>query len=787
MSYFVYDRETTTRTTFKRKANPFDPLNWTVALGYKHQGEGVETVYYDTSEQVPVLPLKPQTSLIIGHNIKFDMSYQYQADEMHKFLVGGGKIWCTQLAEYYLMGHQQQAQMVSMDDIVEKYGGVLKIDEVKALWEAGVDTPDIPEDLLIRYLNGDIVNTEKIFLGQVAQAKKRGMLPIIMARMDALLCTVEMEYNGLFIDKKQAYLDKHMLETELAELEVILEKSIPENKPKELEFNWGSGNHKSALLFGGAVRYKKWTHNIDDDGAFMYTKKDKTVLIKLDGEYTDFTLDEFEALPLEVRQGVLEKVQVNKGGANKGFPKTKKIKVNDLTKPKGSQKDFIFEFPGYTKPDPEWAGKKVDALGKPVYSTNADTMDLLKGSDIPFVQALVNHATITKDLGTYYLIEEHKKDKKTGEVKTKQSGMLVCVMPDPNGDDTKGFIHHKLNMNKTITSRMSSSDPNLQNISRADYSKALGREKSVVKRMFISRFGADGCMMEVDYSQLEVIVQAVLSEDPQLMQDVRDGVDFHCKRLAFKLQEDYDEVKRKAKTESDPDYSIYSVMRTKIKQFTFQRAYGAGKKAIAAETGMTEDEVQELMDVEEKLYPGITVFYDKVQAAIESSRWQTQLFEPFPDKPGSCQLGKGEWIAPTGTRYVFTEKPAAAFIRKRIGADASFYRPHVQNYPVQGCGGEMVQVILGKLMRHFLANGNYGSKAFLVNTVHDCVWFDCHKDVLEQVERECSKIMESIPDYYNEMFPNMNITVPFRVESEVGDDMMTMSHLHTYMENKGWS
>ena len=341
-------------------------------------------------------------------------------------------------------------------------------------------------------------------------------------------------------------------------------------------------------------------------------------------------------------------------------------------------------------------------------------------------------------------------------------------------------------MNKTITSRMSSSDPNLQNISRADYSKALGREKSVVKRMFISRFGADGCMMEIDYSQLEVIVQAVLSEDPQLMQDVRDGVDFHCKRLAFKLQEDYDDVKRKAKTEDDPDYSIYSVMRTKIKQFTFQRAYGAGKKAIAAETGMTEDEVQELMDVEEKLYPGITVFYDKVQAAIESSRWQTQLFEPFPDKPGSCQLGKGEWIAPTGTRYVFTEKPAAAFIRKRIGADASFYRPHIQNYPVQGTGGEMVQVVLGKLMRHFLANNNYGGKAFLVNTVHDCVWFDCHKDVVKQVEAECAAIMEDIPKYYKELF-GLNITVPFRVESEVGDDMMEMSHLHSYMEKKGWS
>ena len=785
MAYLVYDRETTTRKSFKRTANPFDCNNWTVALGFAHQGEASETVYYDSADEIPVLPIRPATSLLVGHNIKFDMSYQYKAKELQDFLKGGGKIWDTQQAEYYLMGHQQQSQMVAMDDIVEKYGGELKIDEVKELWNAGVDTPDIPEDLLIRYLHGDINNTERIFLGQLTEAKKRGMVPIIMARMDALLCTVEMEFNGLYINKKQAYEDRALLQRELAELSIVLEKSIPENLPEEFEFNWGSGNHKSALLFGGAIKYPKWTHNMDDDGKWLYTQKDKTVLIKLDGTYTDFSLEQFEALPLDVRGAALEKLKVNKGGANKGFPKTKKIKVDDKSKPRGSIKDFIFEFAGYTKPDPEWAGKKTDALGKPIYSTNADTMALLKGSDIPFVQALVNHATITKDIGTYYLVEEHKADKKTGTVKTTQSGMLTCVMPDPN-DDTRGYIHHKLNMNKTITSRMSSSDPNLQNISRADFSKALGREKSLVKRMFVSRFGADGCMAEIDYSQLEVIVQAVLSEDPQLMQDVRDGVDFHCKRLAFKLQEDYAEVKRKSKDEDDPEYSIYSVMRTKIKQFTFQRAYGAGKKAIAAETGMTEDEVQELMDVEEQLYPGITKFYDKVQAAIESSRWQTQLFEPFPDKAGSAQLGKGEWIAPTGTRYVFTEKPSAAFVRKRTGTDTSFYRPHIQNYPVQGTGGEMVQIILGKLIRHFLANDNYGGKAFLVNTVHDCVWFDCHKDVVQQVIAECSAIMESIPEVYNALFPNMNITVPFRVEAEVGDDMMTMSHLHSYMEKKQW-
>lgn len=786
MGYYVFDLETTTHKSHKRTANPFNKLNWVVALGGKHQGEGSETTYYDEPSPV-VLPLRPTTGLLIGFNIKFDLSWLWRNAELVHCLKSGGKIWDCQLAEYYLGGQQPAVQMCAMDDIIEKYGGELKIDEVKALWNAGVDTPDIPEDLLLRYLHGDINNTEKIFLGQLVKAQKQGMTKIIMARMEGLLCTVEMEYNGIRINYKQAMTDRDLLISELKELDDVLIKAIPDNLPNEFAFNWGSGNHKSALLFGGACKYKKWMPTLDDETfeQLYVARVDKHCIKLSDGKPTQFTFEEFESLPLNIREAAMPKLVTFKAGKNQGALKTKNVSKDDLTKPRGSIKELIYEFTGFTKARPEWAGKKVDALGNPVYSVGKDTMDILKGSTIPFIQALCNHSAITKDLSTYYLVEETTHNKKTGESTTISTGMLTCCMLDED-DSEFGYIHHKLNMNKTVTSRMSSSDPNLQNISRADFSKALGRPKSLVKRMFISRFHEDGAMCEIDYSQLEVIVQGVLSKDKTLMDDIIAGVDFHCKRLAYKLGEDYDEVKLKAKTEDHPEYDVYSVLRTKIKQFTFQRAYGAGKAAIAAETGMTEDEVQELMDVEERLYPGITKFYDAVQEAVEGSRWQTRLFEPFPDGGGQAQLGKGEWYAPSGTRYVFTEKPAAKFIRKRTGMDATIYRPHIQNYPVQGTGGEMVQVVLGKLMRHFMANDNYGGKAFLCNTVHDCVWFDCHKDVLQQVTEECAKIMCDIPKYYNEMFPDMNIIVPFRVDVEVGDDMMEMCHLPKYMKMKGW-
>jgi DNA polymerase-1 len=67
----------------------------------------------------------------------------------------GGQVWDCQLAEYLLEGMVQQAHMLSLDEVAPRYGGQLKFDEVKALWQAGVQTDDIEPKLLLRYLCGE--------------------------------------------------------------------------------------------------------------------------------------------------------------------------------------------------------------------------------------------------------------------------------------------------------------------------------------------------------------------------------------------------------------------------------------------------------------------------------------------------------------------------------------------------------------------------------------------------------------------------------------------------------
>ena len=88
-----------------------------------------------------------------------------------------------------------------------------------------------------------------------------------------------------------------------------------------------------------------------------------------------------------------------------------------------------------------------------------------------------------------------------------------------------------------------------------------------------------------------------------------------------------------------------------------------------------------------------------------------------------------------------------------------------------------MQCILGRLWRYFVSVDFYGWKAFLVNTVHDCVWTDAHKSVAIKVAEDMKRIMQSIPEWYNTRY-GMQINVPFPVDAEIGRNMMDLNHMN---------
>ena len=73
---------------------------------------------------------------------------------------------------------------------------------------------------------------------------------------------------------------------------------------------------------------------------------------------------------------------------------------------------------------------------------------------------------------------------------------------------------------------------------------------------------------------------------------------------------------------------------------------------------------------------------------------------------------------------------------------------------------------------------NFMSRAFLVNTVHDCVWFDCHKDVAKEVASGAKRIMEAVPQLLKKYY-NIDCPVPFPVEVEGGPNMLDLHHMET--------
>lgn len=747
MSVLILDLETTTKTHLGRKASPFTD-NWIVADGWGTLDGNIWGAYHEQDEKITI-PDLTDVSLLVGHNIKFDLLYLWEYPEIQAYLKAGGKIWDTQLAEYLIMGHVSESHMNSLNDCALKYGGNHKIDAVKEMWQAGIDTPDIPKDLLMDYLlgtddmEGDIGNTTRVFTGQLAKAKAypKEFLTQAQQRMESLLATIEMEYNGLHIDMESALVLREELKKTVQQLDIELEQYIPE-LPPECVFKWTSNYDKSYLIFGGVKKYGKWVQHTDEHGNLLFCKTTEKWPLYLneprnpdDCFFRDETgLYEFNGVPQDVF----------KSGKQKGAGKFRNVEVADLERKKGAIQDHFFTFPGYTTPNPRWESACTDGDDKPIFSTSAEVIESLGNKDIPFLKALASRAKFNKDLGTYYYDEDENGNRK---------GMLTRV-----GDDS--IIHHSLNHTSTVTSRMSSSNPNLQNIPRKGTSKA--------KQMFTSRFGKDGSIVEMDYSALEVYVQAVLMQIATMQNQIAEGIDFHCLRLSMALEEDYDAVYIRCKDESHPDHKKYDGLRTDIKGFSFQLAYGAGASAIAEAIGQPVEVVKGWIANEHSAYPELLVFDQILEETIERT-WDYTGKQLYVGGVAN-DIGRGHWFSPTGTRYTWEQHETPDFVQER-GKFVGFSPTERKNYPTQGEGGLVMQTMLGCLYRYFLAKDNWGGKALLVNTVHDSVYLDIHNSLIHEVVPTAVTILAAVKQKYTQLYPNFNVPIDFKVDAEVGPSM----------------
>lgn len=745
--YIAWDIETGIKRALKRKATPFYGVNQVWAVGYTGSGVLDKVGFHRGVGGIPenYFPeMLSKCKILVGFNIKFDLLHTLQEPQNYaawkRWVVGGGMVWDSQLAEYLIEGMDKKWHMPSMDEVAPKYGGSLKDDAVKACWNNGIDTPDIDPDMLMDYLMGtdepgdygDIGNTELVFKGQLDVLRARGGIKSAMLNMGGLMYTIEAELNGMKIAEARA---EELRVALLGELEDVT-KRVAEYIPKDLpfDFSWSSRFHKSALLFGGDIKYKQRVHKEDDEGNKLYAMKDEVQFLLKGGQ-----------TKIEADMTAMDWLRVERfaGGAKKGEPKTKKIKVPDLDKPKMTTEDFYYTFDGFVEPLKSWASSTEG-----VYSTASEVIEALGTWEDapPFIKDYAKQAKIAKDLSTYYWVEDDEGNRK---------GMLSLLGPD-------GIIHHQLNMVNTVTARLSSSDPNLQNIPKGD--------KSDVKTVFVSRFEG-GSIVQSDFTSLEVYVQANLSRDKNLIADLKTGMDMHCVRVAQAHKMDYQYVLERAKDEHHPEHKKFKALRNKAKNFSFQRAYGAGAAAIAAATGMTVDEVKALIEAEETRYPGIVRYNDSNLRMLERNRKPSSLFVQHDEVRGlTVNLGKSYLETPDGKRYVLWESCSPKFVYEREGKTTTFKPTTLKNYPVQGMGGEWAKAAMWLLVRAFYEKDNYDGKALLVNQVHDAVYADVAEDVridamalIHACMEEASVLMEQHFDW--------TIAVPVPTETVYGASM----------------
>ncbi len=780
----VLDLETTIKSYAKRKASPFHPDNWVVMGGWATKadptprGRRYSQFRQGDLTDVFISLLASGIRFLVGQNIKFDILHIISKDDRAlkawmNYVADGGLIWDLQLAEYVMEGQDQASHMLSMDELALRYGEDLKVDEVKKLWEAGIDTPDIDPDLLARYLlgedlpnggrrEGDIGVTRNVFLKQLARAQKEGMSRLLMLEFGALIASIEMERNGMYVDKALGYKLAGELRAELEQARQELEGYLPPGLP--FEFNWGNRYHLSPIIFGGRVKYQRREYDMkngtstftpppDGEGtpghsrdAYAYAQKDELHYVLAGGSTIAGT--EWDRLVARAQVPFppavpYERVQY-KAGKNAGEYKTKKVKVDDYDKPKSRMVDDYWVFHGFTKPLDEWASS-TDGL----YSVGSDVIKTLtENTTIPFLKTLGRVTAISKDLSTYFISDDGEK------------GMLTLV-----GDD--GLVHHSINHTSTVTGRLSGNAPNLQNIPKGNKSKA--------KQMFVSRYPG-GDIGQSDFSSLEVYCQAWLTKPKLLIKDLLEGLDLHCVRLAAKEAKPYEEVLKLCKGYFQEDGTFIDAIeewdykRTGAKVFSFQRAYGAGVATIAKATGMSIEDVQALIDAENARYPEIESYFAGLEQEIERNSVPTTNFSAHPMNPAvRVQMRISRIRTPDGKRYTFRSHPSQGWQLKR-GITSTFSPTERMNYPVQGLGGQVMKAAMWINVREFYRRENFNGLALLVNTVHDASYRDAHPSVSLASSELMHACMEAASDFIAYWF-KWDIPLPVPTDSVRGVNM----------------
>lgn len=240
----TFDTENT--GALRNKANPFDPRNECVLLSYRDPDVGTTSI--DPIDMDEFRQKVDTTDWIIGFNLKYDMHWGRRYGVSFK----GKKLWDVQLVHFILTG--QKNAYPSLNEVAEYYGLPCKLDVVKTeYWEVGLDTDQVPWDILLEYCEHDVWLTEQCARRQMQEYRNcsRQLQTTIRVALDDLHALQEMEWNGFYYNQNRSFEEASVLLERAGEIKQSLGTLT---NTAELNINWGSTDQVSAVLYGGTIK-----------------------------------------------------------------------------------------------------------------------------------------------------------------------------------------------------------------------------------------------------------------------------------------------------------------------------------------------------------------------------------------------------------------------------------------------------------------------------------------------------------------------------------------------------
>ena len=302
------------------------------------------------------------------------------------------------------------------------------------------------------------------------------------------------------------------------------------------------------------------------------------------------------------------------------------------------------------------------------YSTAADVLEKL-ADDYPIVKDILEYRGLVKLKSTY------------------ADGLAVYI-----GDDRR--IHTSFNQTITATGRISSTEPNLQNIpTRTELGKKL-------RKVFVPKEGY--VFMDADYSQIELRVLAHMSGDGQLIE-------------AYRMDEDIHRITA-SKVFHTPFEDVTELQRRNAKAVNFGIVYGISSFGLSQDLSISRNEAAEYIEQYFKTYPGIKIFLDRLVDDAKKQGYVTTMFH---------------------RRRPVPELSSSNFMQRSFGERVAM------NSPIQGTAADIIKIAMIKVWD---ALRQSGLRSRLILQVHDELLIETAEDEVEQVRELLVNNMKSAAD-----------------------------------------